>query len=54
MIKNPEPGLEICDQILGFASHAASAFLSKVIFIIWEYLLQVNISSNILKWKAPF
>ena len=35
-IKKPDPGRDICDQVLGFIWHIILAFLSQVFFVIWK------------------
>ena len=45
--KSPDPGLEICDQGLGFILHTLRTFLARIMFVTWKYFLQINIDINI-------
>ena len=58
-IKNPDPESEICDQELGFILHFVWTFLSFTLcldknFVIWKYLLQININANIDNFRYKY
>ena len=40
---------EICDQGLDSILHTALTFLARVVFGIWKYSQQINVSSNIFQ-----